>query len=128
LSTPGVTFINLQYDNVDTELLGLKEKYDITVHQMPGLDLYNDLDGAAALTSAVDLIVSSPTSVAEMAGAMGVPTFGYIMSRHPMQLGTSHMPWFPETRLYPLVAVNDQSQMIETVTHDVRAYLDTLKD
>lgn len=128
LSTPGVTFINLQYDNVDKELQDLNEKHGITVHQMPDLDLYNDLDGAAALTSVVDFVISSPTSVAEMSGSLGIPTFGYIMSRHPMSLGTDHMPWFPETRLYPLVDIRNQQQMIETVTHDVRAYLDILKD
>ncbi len=128
LGTPGVTFINLQYDNVDKELQHMEEKYGITIHQMPDLDLFNDLDGAAALTSAVDLVVSSPTSVAEMSGALRMPTFGYVMSHHPMQLGTDYMPWFPETRIYSLVEISDQQRMIETVTHDVRTYLDTLKD
>lgn len=128
LSSEGAIFVNLQYDTVDEELRQLEEKHGATIHQMPDLDLYNDLDSAAALTSAVDLVVSSPTSVAEMAGALGIPTFSYVMSRHPMQLGTDYMPWFPETRLYPLVDIADQQKMIEVVTHDVRDYLDTLKD
>ncbi|MBN4051804.1 tetratricopeptide repeat protein [Parvibaculum lavamentivorans] len=128
LSTPGATFINLQYDNVDKELCDLKEKHGITVHQMPDLDLYNDLDGAAALTSAVDLIVTSPTSVLDIAGTQQKPTFGYAMSCHPMQLGTDHFPWFPNVRLYSLIERDDHRKIITTITQDVRTYLDTLKD
>lgn len=128
LGTEGVTFVNLQYDNVEAELRELHDRYGLTVHKMPDLDLFNDLDGAAALTSAVDLVVSSPTVVMEMAGALAKPVFGYSMSRHPMQLGTDHLPWFPGTRLYSLIEAKDHSDLIATITDDVRAYLANLKD
>lgn len=128
LGTEGLTFVNLQYDNVEAELEELEQEFGIKVHQMPDLDLFNDLDGAAALTSMVDLVISSPSSVLEMAGALQMPAFGYAMSNHPMQLGTDHLPWFPHTRLYSIVNANEHRQMIATITKDVRAHLGISKD
>jgi tetratricopeptide (TPR) repeat protein len=128
LGTPGLTFVNLQYDNVDAELREMEKEHGITVHQMPDIDLFNDLDGAAALTSAVDLVISSPSSVLEMAGALQMPAFGYAMSNHPMQLGTDHLPWFPQTRLYSIINANEHTQMISTITDDVRSHLGNWED
>jgi len=128
LQTKGITFVNLQYDIDDGELDELQSEHDLTIHQMPDLDLYNDLDGAAALTSCVDVIVTSPTSVAEMAGALNKPTFCYAMSVHPMQLGTDHIPWSPHTRLYSTVDTTDNNTLVTTITNDVLAYLGVPKD
>lgn len=128
LQTKGITFINLQYDNVDEELAELQTACGLAIHQMPDLDLYNDLDGAAALTSCLDAIVTSPTSVAEMAGALNKPTFCYAMSVHPMQLGTDHIPWSPHTRLYSTVDTTDNDTLVTNITNDVLAYLGPLKD
>jgi len=128
LATEELSFINLQYDNVDDELKEMQEEYGITVHQMPDLDLFNDLDSAAALTSCVDLVISSPSSVLEMAGALHQNAFGYAMADHPWQLGTDHFPWFPNTRLYPVINTNEHAQMITTITKDVREFLNLPKD
>lgn len=126
LTADDAVFINLQYDDTDAELAAVREKFGVTIHQMPGLDLMNDLDGAAALTASLDFVVSSPSSVIEMAGAVGTNAVGYVMSQHPMQLGTDCMPWFPNSRLYPMIRHSDQPAVIEAVTRDVRAYLKTL--
>lgn len=128
LRSKGVTFVNLQYDVAEGELDELLSKHGLTIHQMPNLDLYNDLDGAAALTSCIDAVVTSPTSVAEMAGALHIPTFCYVMSAHPMQLGTDHLPWFPGTRLYSMVDISDHSDLVTTITTDVLHYLGVSKD
>jgi tetratricopeptide (TPR) repeat protein len=128
LQTSGVTFVNLQYDVAAGELEELQSQHGLTIHQMPDLDLYNDLDGAAALTSCVDAVVTSPTSVAEMAGALHRPTFCYVMSAHPMQLGTDHLPWFPNTRLYSMVDMSDHGELVTAITKDVLTYLGIPKD
>lgn len=128
LRTEGVVFVNLQYDKAAPEIAEVQKKLGITVHQMPDLDLFNDLDGAAALTASLDAIVSSPTSVAEMAGALHRPTFTYAMGCHPMALGTDTMPWFPDTRLYTTLSKDDHAALIAQMTRDVQAYLASLKD
>ncbi len=128
LRTNGAVFVNLQYDDATEELNHLQTEHGIEVHQMHDLDLYNDLDGAAALTSCMDVVVTSPTSVAEMAGALHIPTFCYVMTKHPMQLGTDHTPWFPATRLYSMIDARDHQNVVDKITTDVRTYLGNLKD
>ena len=47
------------------------EKLGVTIHNFAELNLRNDLDGAASLTDACDLVISAPTAAAAMAGALG---------------------------------------------------------
>ncbi len=128
LNTPGVVFVNLQYDKAEAEIIDAKKKLGVTVHQMPDLDLFNDLDGAAALTAALDLVVTSPTSVADMAGALHRPTYTYAMSQHPMALGTDTMPWFPDMKLYTTISKGDHSDLVAQMTRDVQIHLSSFKD
>ncbi|MEO0413029.1 MAG: tetratricopeptide repeat protein [Pseudomonadota bacterium] len=58
LKTPGVTFVNLQYGDCEEELAEFKNRFGTEIHQYPGLNLRNDLDDAAALTAALDGVVS----------------------------------------------------------------------
>ncbi len=92
-----IQLINLQYDSVDEEIDDVNSRLDAQIHQMAGLDLMNDLDSAAALAASMDVVVSAPVSVADIAGAVGRPCFTYGPHRHPMCLGTDYLPWYPET-------------------------------
>lgn len=92
---PGIHFINLQYGDVNAELDEIRREHHTEIHQVAGLDLREDLEGAAALTANLDLIISAPTSVADMAGALGRPVISYGPLAHPMCLGTSALPWYP---------------------------------
>jgi tetratricopeptide (TPR) repeat protein len=92
-----IQLINLQYDRADAEIEDANTRLNAQIHQVEGLDLMNDLDGAAALTAAMDVVVSAPVSVADIAGAIGRPCFTYGPSKHPMCLGTDNFPWYPET-------------------------------
>ena len=47
--TPGITFVNLQYGDCAADIARAKEKFGVTIHQMEGLDLKDDIDGTAAL-------------------------------------------------------------------------------
>lgn len=96
LRLQGVTFVNLQYDDCRDELAEMRQRYGVDVHAFEDVDLFDDLDGAAALTSQLDFVVSANTSVAAIAGGLGVPAFefhgrpvadGYTIA------GTD--PWFP---------------------------------
>ncbi|CAO3427126.1 tetratricopeptide repeat protein [Azospirillum doebereinerae] len=99
LSLPGLRFVNLQYDECEAELADAESRFGIAILR-PGLDLLNDLDGAAALTAALDLVISAGTSVAEMAGALGVPVWRIGQPGEWTALGTGCRPWFPSMRLF----------------------------
>lgn len=99
LTLPGLRLINLQYDECEAELAEAENRFGIAIHRPP-LDLKNDLDGAAALTAALDLVVSAGTSVAEMAGALGVPVWRIGPAGDWTALGTGCRPWYPSMRLF----------------------------
>ncbi|MBP2316464.1 tetratricopeptide repeat protein [Azospirillum soli] len=100
LATPGVHFVNLQYDDCVAELATAEERFGVRVRRWPDVDLMNDLDEAAALTAALDLVISAGTSVAEMAGALGVPVWRFGWAGEWTALGTAVRPWYPSMRLF----------------------------
>ena len=67
-------FVNLQYGDVSEEINNLRLDYGIEVLQMTDIDLYNDLDGLAALISACDCVITIDNLTIHFAGALGVNT------------------------------------------------------
>jgi len=65
-------FVNLEY--VDQRLELLESKYGDRVHTYPWATMTDDYDDTAALVSQLDLVISVPTTVVHLAGALGVPT------------------------------------------------------
>jgi tetratricopeptide (TPR) repeat protein len=98
LKTPGVIFINLQYDDCVADLSDARTRFGIEIMNFPDLDLRDDQDGVAALMTALDGVISAPTAVAELAAALGVPVLRYLSSW--TGLGTDYVPWHPTMRLF----------------------------
>ncbi len=101
LRTPGVQLINLQYDDCALALADARDRLGISIRSWPDLDLKNDFEGTAALMAGLDLVVSIPNSVGELAGALGRPTWR--LHRGPgswTMLGTDRRPWFPLMRIF----------------------------
>jgi tetratricopeptide (TPR) repeat protein len=115
LTLPGVTFVNLQYGEVASELAGAREKFGVPIHHFDDLNLKDDLDGAAALTAACDLMISAPTAAAAMAGALGVETWFLTASRVWPQLGTDHYPWYRATRVFSCEKFADWTTLMPRV-------------
>ena len=67
-------FVNLQYGEVSNEINNLRSDYGIEVLEMPGLDLFSNIDSLAALISACDYIISIDNLNSHFAGALGVNT------------------------------------------------------
>ena len=71
LDLPGVHFINLQYGEVKEEIQHIKSKLSVDVHQIPGIDVYHDIEGLLALIDACDVIVTTSNVTAHLAGSIG---------------------------------------------------------
>lgn len=98
--TPDVAFVNLFYGEAEEEIRATEEKYGITIHRWPDVDLKNDLETVLAMTRALDLLVTAPTSNADIGGAVGVETWTILPPRHYVRLGTDHVPQSPSIRVF----------------------------
>lgn len=100
LSTPGKTFVSLQYGEAREELAFAAERWGVTLAVPPGLDLTQDLDGVAALCAALDGVIGPPTATTNLSAALGVPT--WMICAHPAwpTLGTGRYPWYPAARAF----------------------------
>jgi hypothetical protein len=100
LKTPGVTFVNVQYGDCAEELARAEEVHGVKIHQIEGLDLKKDLDGAAALSAALDLVISAPTAAAATAASVGTAVWFLTAGETWPQLGTDELPWYRATRVF----------------------------
>ena len=103
----------LRRDDVDFVSIQYNFDYEQIASQYPDLadcfcntgflDQMDDLEGAIALISNLDLVISSPSSASHLAGAAGVPTW-YYGATAPFMLGRKgdfvKNPFFPNMQLY----------------------------
>ncbi|MBK3736540.1 tetratricopeptide repeat protein, partial [Azospirillum brasilense] len=99
LGVPGVTFVNLQYDDCETEIQRAEARFGVPIYELERLDLKNDFEGTAALTANLDLVIAPANSVAELAGALGVPVWRF-GARDWTHLGSGVRPWYPSMRVF----------------------------
>jgi tetratricopeptide (TPR) repeat protein len=122
LQTPGVTFVNLQYGDCAAELARAAEKFGVTVHQIEGLDLKDDIDGTAALCTALDLVISAPTAAAATAASVGAETWFVTAGRTWPQLGTDEYPWYAKTKVFWPEKFGDWDTLMPDVSDELEAW------
>jgi hypothetical protein len=93
-AVPGVAFASLQYDGHEAEREDALRRFGVVLHHWPDLDQRRDLEGVAALMSGLDLVISAPTAVGELAAALGVPVWRIAGAGDWSALGTAVRPWF----------------------------------
>ena len=74
LKLPNVTFVNLQYTEFNDDLAQVQEELGVKVHNFNDLDHFNNIDDVAALCTALDMVVSTKTTVPLISAAVGTPT------------------------------------------------------
>ncbi|MGD0720124.1 MAG: tetratricopeptide repeat protein [Roseiarcus sp.] len=119
---PGVRLINLQKNAGIEQLAGLPDGMRV---ETLGPDFDGGpgafLDTAAAMMS-LDLIVTSDTAIAHLAGALGRKTWVALKAVPDWrwQLGTSRSPWYPTMRLFRQSVAGDWAgvfaEMAEALT------------
>jgi tetratricopeptide (TPR) repeat protein len=121
LTIPGLTFINLQYDECRAELDAARKEFGVEIQTWDDIDQMNDLDEVAALMSALDLIIAPTTTPAIMAGAVGAPAW-MLLTRHITwkTLGTESIPMFPDLRPIWRPRGVAWSTILETVAVELR--------
>jgi tetratricopeptide (TPR) repeat protein len=86
LRLPGVTFVNVHYDQREDELRKVEKQFGIEIHRWDDLDLRNDLETAFALTANLDMVISTSTSPSRIADAVGTEVWLMMAGgRQPLQ-------------------------------------------
>lgn len=118
----GVRLISLQCGEGSEQLSDLPAGF---VVERPGPDFDAGADAfvdTAAVMSCLDLVISTDTSVAHLAGALGTPT--WLALKHAPEwrwmLGRADSPWYPGHRLFRQPARGDWNAVFEAM----RAALD----
>ncbi len=100
LGTPGVSFVNLQYGDCAAEIEQARNELGVEIWNPPGIDLKQDLDDVAALSSALDLVIGFSNATLNIAAACGAPTWLISAPGAWTCLGTDRYPWYPQVRLF----------------------------
>lgn len=116
----GVAFVNLQYGDVEEEIVDAERRLGVRLLRWPDLDLKDDLEGAAALTAALDLVIAPAVSSAELAAALGAPTWR-LAGRDWTWAGTAARPWTPAARTFAPQAGEGLAGLVARVARKLTA-------
>jgi len=72
--TENCNFINLQYGDVEREVIEFNKRYNQNIFTIDDLDLFENFDYLAAFLKNLDLFISVSNSTSHLAGALGVKT------------------------------------------------------
>jgi tetratricopeptide (TPR) repeat protein len=123
LTLEGVSFISIQHEmrlEDAAAFAGSPRMTDV------GKELH-DFDDTAAVLALVDLVISVDTSVANLAGAMGRPTW-VLLPFSPdwrWMLERADSPWYPTARLYRQPALADWDNVVAGVREDLKRLRDS---
>ena len=71
LKLPDVIYVNLQYTDFANDLTKIKKELGVTIHNFDDLDHFNNIDDVAALCAALDMVVSTKTTVPLISAGVG---------------------------------------------------------
>ncbi|HEY1876097.1 MAG TPA: hypothetical protein VGG66_01465, partial [Rhizomicrobium sp.] len=95
LRDTNATFVSVQYDARPEEIAQLEAISGRKIIVPQGIDQKSELDRAAALMSALSLVISAPTAVACLASAVGTRTLKLLYSLSWTAMGRDYEPFLP---------------------------------
>ncbi|MGA3160409.1 MAG: tetratricopeptide repeat protein [Terracidiphilus sp.] len=113
LRFPGVSWISLQKGPAAEELAALPGNVVI----LDGSSCDRDLAETAALMATLDLVITTDTSIAHLAGAMAVPVWILLphLSDWRWMQQAETTPWYPTARLFRQSTPGDWAGLIDSV-------------
>lgn len=107
----GPQYISLQKEVRDSDTAALLQRPDLLQFS----DAMADFSDTAALCSAMDLVIAVDTSVAHLAGALGIPTW-LLLPHLPdwrWLLERTDTPWYPQMRLWRQKSAGDWDAVLQ---------------
>ncbi|WEY42700.1 tetratricopeptide repeat protein [Paraburkholderia sp. SUR17] len=112
-----VTFVNLQLDAA----ADVQRMHDAGLALVDHTAELGSFDETAALVASLDLVITVCTSVAHLAGGLGVPVWVLLdVNPHwPWMSGRTDSPWYPSARLYRQPAYGAWSPVFDALARDL---------
>lgn len=108
-------FVSLQYGDTNNEIAFARWKYGVEIYRDESIDIFNDVDAAAAQIAAMDFVVSISMTAAHLAGAMGMPGV-VLLAKKPFghwRAGNDLCPWYPSLRPMKQTTGGDWKTVLE---------------
>lgn len=123
LQLPGVRWINLQYGLGPTELEDFERSHGIRLHHFEGIG--ENLQATAALTAALDLVITVQQTALHIAGGLGVPAWVLVPAVAEWRYGLegASMPWYSSVQLFRQQQAGVWQSVIEALVQRLRAWL-----
>jgi tetratricopeptide (TPR) repeat protein len=120
LHSPGINWISLQKGPAAEQLLALDGK--IFIWDAGSNDA--DLADTAAMMATLDLVITTDTCIAHLAGAMGKTVWILLphLSDWRWMEETETSPWYPTAQLVRQTSPGDWDELIERVIADLEVY------
>lgn len=126
LAHPGVTFVSVQYGDVEAEVEEVGRTVGKEVIYDPTVDPLKDLVAAASQIAACDLVISATNAGVHTAGGLAVPCWALVPFESDWRWtwGREDVVWYPGMRLFRQQAFKESwSTVIERVDKEFKALL-----
>jgi len=122
---PDAKWFSLQYTpDAARQVCEVEERTGIRIAHYPGQVEHYDYDRTASFVASLDLVITVPTTVHHLAGALGVPNWMLVHSRPDWrcQVKGETLPWYNSTRLYRQTIDGDWQDPISRVASDLGSF------
>lgn len=127
LGVPGTRFVDLQYGDNRKAREALRDAGIEIVH-LDDLDLYEDLEGVAALCAACDLIITTSNVTAHIAGALGRPVWTLVpIGRGRIWYwlaGRTDSPWYPSMRVFSQLQPGSWREPLAQIARQLASFVE----
>src|SRR5262249_24381405 len=117
---PGVTLVSLQ-KGAGTEQIDV-ERDNVPLHVIVDLDRDGAFVDTAAVLSHLDLVITSDTAIAHLAGALGRPVWVVLSTGSDWRwlVRRTDSPWYPTMRLFRQESPGDWAGVFRNVVDALR--------
>jgi Flp pilus assembly protein TadD len=122
LSVPNISFYSLMYDECGDEIAELEANSGAKIITYDDLDYKNDIDGVAALSKQMDLVISVASAPGMISATIGVDTIIVYNIGSWTMLGTDHVPFSTNINAVVNKELTNWSKSMATVTAILRQH------
>jgi tetratricopeptide (TPR) repeat protein len=119
---PGVKLISLQKGAGADQIQNVERQFEVVQLQGQWSEAIRTFEQTAAIIMSLDLVISSDTSIAHLAGALGVPVWVAVsfMPDWRWLLDRRDSPWYPTMRLFRQPMPGDWDGAFSEMTNALR--------